>query len=128
METLLRRHDREQKDMDRHYHALARLEVRENRSAANAELREGYRALRVRTFALKPEFDKALAVERKPQGGESGGRSTLDLFNRLAAGIGMSKGDLQAAFERATAGTVKPPDSGGGARRAPVHADALEGV
>ena len=125
-ETLLRRHDRELKDMDRHYHALERLEVRENRSAANAELREGYRALRVRTFALKPEFDKALAAERKPEGGDSGGRSTLDLFNRLAAGIGMSKGDLQAAFERATSGTVKPPAGGGGASRAPVDADELE--
>jgi hypothetical protein len=125
-ETLLHRHDRELKDMDRHYHALARLEARENRSAANAELREGYRALRVRTFALKPEFDKALAVERKPEGGESGGRSTLDLFNRLAAGIGMTKGDLQAAFERATSGAVKPSDSGGGASRAPVDADELE--
>jgi hypothetical protein len=125
IETLLRRHDREVKDMDRHYHALARLEVRENRSAANAELRQGYRALRERTFALKPEFDKALAAERKPEGGDSGGRRTLDLFNRLAAGIGMSKGDLQAAFERATSGTVKPPD-GGGASRTPVDADELE--
>jgi hypothetical protein len=115
-ETLLRRHDREMKDMDRHYHALARLEVRENRSAANAELRKGYRALRVRTFALKPEFDKALAVERKPDGGDSGGRKALDLFNRLAAGFGMTKGDLQAAFERATSGTVKPAEGGGGGR------------
>jgi hypothetical protein len=124
-ETLLRRHDRELKDMDRHYHALARLEVRENRSAANAELRKGYRALRVRTFALKPEFDKALTIERKPGDGGSGGRKTLDLFNRLAAGIGMTKGDLQAAFERATSGTVKPADGGGGGR-APVDSEELE--
>ena len=60
-ETLLRRHDRELKEMDRHYGALDRLETRENRAADNATQREGYRKLRVRTFELKPEFDKALA-------------------------------------------------------------------
>jgi len=123
--ALLHRHERELKEMERHYHALDRLEARENRSAANAALRESYRGLRVRSFALKPEFNKALSADRKVPAGESGGR-TAGLFNRLAAGIGMSKGDLQAAFERATSGTVKPSDSGGGASRAPVDAEELE--
>ena len=102
-EMLLGRHDRELKDMNRHYHALTRLEARENRSAANAGLREGFRTLRVRTFALRPEFDKALAGERKPAAGEGGGRSPAGLFNRLAGGLGLTKGDLQVAFARATA-------------------------
>jgi hypothetical protein len=101
-QTLLRHHDRELKEMDRHYLALHRLEVRENRSASTAVLREGYRKLRVRTFALKPEFEKALA--RTEATAAAGGGRAAGLFNRLASGMGFTKGDLQAAFERATAG------------------------
>jgi hypothetical protein len=100
--TLLRHHERELKEMDRHYLALHRLEVRENRSASTAALREGYRRLRIRTFALKPEFEKALT--RPEAAAEAGGGRTAGLFNRIAAGMGFTKGDLQAAFERATAG------------------------
>src|ERR1017187_3187301 len=70
-QTLLRHHDRELKEMDRHYLALHRLEVRENRSASTAAQREGYRKLRVRTFELKPEFEKALA--RQEGTGAAGG-------------------------------------------------------
>ena len=101
-QTLLRHHERELKEMDRHYLALHRLEVRENRSASTAALREGYRKLRVRTFALRPEFDKALT--RPEATAAAGGGKAAGLFNRLAAGMGFSKGDLQAAFARATAG------------------------
>jgi len=101
-QTLLRHHDRELKEMDRHYLALHRLEVRENRSASTAALREGYRKLRVRTFALRPEFDKALT--RQEATAAAGGGRAAGLFNRLASGMGFTKGDLQAAFERAAAG------------------------
>ena len=110
-QTLLRHHDRELKEMERHYVALHRLEVRENRSASTAALRDGYGKLRDRTFALKPEFDKALARPQTAAGGEGKG-----LFNRLAAGVGFTKGDLQAAFERATAaktGTLGDADTKG---------------
>jgi hypothetical protein len=110
-ETLLHHHDRELKEMDRCYLALHRLEVRENRSASTAALREGYRTLRVRTFALKPEFQKAMARQEATTAAGGAGR-TVGLFNRLAAGLGFTKGDLQAAFERATAGkTVRTGDT-----------------
>lgn len=111
-DALLRRHGRELKEMDRHDRALARLEARENRAASHALRREACRQLRVRTFALKPEFDKALASLRKPPSGETGGTGRGSMFNRLASGIGLTRGDLQAAFERATSGkTVRPADS-----------------
>lgn len=121
-EALLRRHGRELKEMDRHYAALDRLEKRENGSARYAALREGYGKLRIRTFALKPEFDKALNRQQPATVAGDGGRERL--FNRIAEGIGLTKGDLQAAFERATAGkTVRKEDDGG---HAPVDPEKLE--
>ena len=120
-ETLLRRHDRELKEMDRHYGALDRLETRENRAADNAAQREGYRKLRVCTFELKPEFDKALA-RQEATGAAGGGGRTVGLFNRLAAGIGFTKGDLQAAFERATG--VRPKKGSDDPDRPPQLDDA----
>ena len=105
----MRRHNRELKEMERHYGALDRLEKRENRAAANAALREEYRKLRARSFALKPEFDKALARQQaSADAGDGGSKKITALFNRLASGIGLTKGDLQAAFERATAGKIAP--------------------
>jgi hypothetical protein len=126
MEMLLGRHDRELKEMNRHYHALTRLEARENRSAANAGLREGFRALRQRTFALRPEFDKALSGERKTATTEAGGRTRANLFNRLAGAVGLTKGDFEAAFERATAARTKASDDAGTGGHAPKDADALD--
>jgi hypothetical protein len=112
-EALLRRHGSELKEMDRHYTALGRLDKRENHSASTAVLREGYRKLRVRAFDLKPEFEKALARQEPAGAAGDGGGQAVGLFNRLAAGIGLTKGDLQAAFERATAGkTVRKEDAG----------------
>jgi hypothetical protein len=129
-QTLLRHHDRELKEMDRHYLALHRLEVRENRSASTAALREGYRKLRVRTFALRPEFDKAMARQEAIGGAADGGRKepgkAAGLFNRLAAGMGFSKGDLQAAFERATAGKAGSPGDADTKGRAPADPEKLE--
>jgi len=124
-DALLRHHNRELKEMERHYSALDRLEQRENRAAANAALREGYRQLRARTFELKPEFDKALA-RQEPAGTTGGGSKAPALFNRLASGIGLTKGDLQAAFERATAGKTVRKDDTDTAGHAPVDAEKLE--
>jgi hypothetical protein len=124
-EALLRRHDSELKEMDRHYLALHRLEVRENRSASTAAQREGYRKLRVRTFELKPEFDKALA-RQKATSVAGGGGKTVGLFNRLAAGMGLTKGDLQAAFERATTGKARPAGDTDTKGPAPANPEKLE--
>jgi hypothetical protein len=112
-ETLQRRHGLELKELDRTYRALDRLETRENRSAETALLREGYRKLRVRSFALKPEFQRAAmeqeAVRGEAEGGsKKPGNKTIGLFNRLAAGAGFTKGDLQRAYERATGIRPKP--------------------
>jgi hypothetical protein len=111
--------------MERHYRALDRLEERENRAAANAALREGYRKLRARSFSLKPEFDKA-PTRTESAGTSGGGSKTPALFNRLASGIGLTKGDLQAAFERATAGKTVRKEDTDTAGHAPVDAEKLE--
>jgi hypothetical protein len=113
--------------MDRHYAALERLEKRENCSVRNAALREGCRKLRIRTFALRPEFDKALkANEPLPADGGSDARGIAAKFTRLAEGVGLTKGDLQAAFERATAGRTIRKDDTDAAGRAPADAEKLE--
>ena len=124
-ETLQRRHGLELKELDRTYHALDRLETRENRSAKTALMREGYRKLRVRSFALKPEFQKAVEGREAVKAAGSGGNKTAALFNRLAAGMGFSKGDLQRAFERARgkAGAAGGSDAGS---HAPVDSEELE--
>ncbi len=125
-DALLRRHTRELKEMDRHYGALDRLEARENRAAANAGLREQYRKLRARSFALTPEFEKALSRQEpaSTSGGES--KKVPGLFNRLASGIGLTKGDLQAAFERATAGKTVRKEDTDTSGHAPADAEKLE--
>jgi hypothetical protein len=123
-ETLLRRHDRELKEVDRHYRALDRLEARENRAADNAARREGYRKLRLRTFELRPEFDKALTQPEATTA--AGGGRTAGLFNRLAAGMGFTKGDLQAAFERATAGKAVPSGDTDTKGHSPADPEKLE--
>jgi hypothetical protein len=118
-QSLLNRHDRELKELDRHYRALDRLEKRENRAVSTAVLREGYGKLRARAFDLKPEFDKALKAQ-EPTGAAGGGNKAVGLFNRLAAGLGFTKGDLQAAFERATTGKARPAGDGDTGGRAPA--------
>jgi hypothetical protein len=126
-DALLRRHTRELKEMERHYGALDRLEKRENRAAANAGMREEYRKLRARSFALKPEFEKAITRQEAIGGAADGGKEKApSLFNRLASGIGLTKGDLQAAFERATAGKTVRKEDTDTAGHAPVDAEKLE--
>jgi hypothetical protein len=126
-EVLVRHHNRELKEMERHYSALDRLEQRENRAAANAALREGYRQLRARSFELKPVFDRAITRQEAIGGAADGGsKKKPGLFNRLASGIGLTKGDLQAAFERATAGKTVRKEDTDAAGHAPVDAEKLE--
>ena len=126
-DAVVRHHTRELKEMERHYGALDRLEKRENRAAANAGLREEYRKLRARSFALKPEFEKAISRQEAAGGAADGGKKKAPaLFNRLASGIGLTKGDLQAAFERATAGKSVRKEDTDTAGHAPVDAEKLE--
>jgi hypothetical protein len=125
-DNLVRHHNRELKEMDRHYSALDRLEKRENRAASNAALREGYRQLRARSFALKPEFAKALTRQQATSAGDTGGKKITGLFSRLAGGVGLTKGDLQAAFERATAGKTVRKEDTDTSGHAPVDAEKLE--
>ena len=126
-DALVRHHTRELKEMERHYDAIDRLEKRENRAAANAGLREEYRKLRARSFALKPEFEKAISRQEAAGGAADGGKKKAPaLFNRLASGIGLTKGDLQAAFERATAGKSVRKEDTDTAGHAPVDAEKLE--
>ncbi len=115
-EALSRRHGREVKEMDRHYAGLDRLEKRENRSAATAALRETYRSLRDRSAPLKPEFDKALTRQEPPVTSGGDARRFAGIFTRLAEGVGFTKGDLQAAFERAHNGKTAPKGDGDGGR------------
>ena len=126
-DALVRHHTRELKEMERHYDAIDRLEKRENRAAANAGLREEYRKLRARSFALKPEFEKAITRQEAIGGtAEGGNKKAPALFNRLASGIGLTKGDLQAAFERATAGKSVRKEDTDTAGHAPVDTEKLE--
>jgi len=124
--ALLKHQEREIRDMERHSRALDALEARENRSAAMASMREGYRGLRQRTFALKPEFDKALARQQPSSGTSGDARKFSDLFKRIAEGVGFTKGDLQAAFERAHDGKTQPKTSGDGGERAPDNNKDLD--
>lgn len=124
-EALARRHGRELKEMDRHFAALDRLDRRENSSARYADLREGYRRLRLRVFALTPEFEKATKAQQPLQGGGGDSRGIVAAFNRLAEGVGFTQGDLQAAFERAKAGKVVPQGDADTQGRAPVDPDKL---
>jgi hypothetical protein len=125
-DALLRRHTRELKEMERHYGALDRLEKRENRAASNAALREGYSKLRARSFELKPEFDKALMRQEPGAATGSGSKKFSALFSRIAEGVGFTKGDLQAAFERAHAGKTRPAGDSDASGHVPADAEKLE--
>jgi len=89
-EALQRTHDRELHDMDRRDADLSRLETRENRSAALALKREECALLRKPPMrALAPEFEKAVKS------------------------VGMRRGELQAAFERATSARTRAAGDAG---------------
>jgi hypothetical protein len=98
--ALQRTHDRELHDMDRRYAALSRLETRENRSASLALRREECALLRKPPArALTPEFEKALKS------------------------MGTRRGELQAAFERATSGRTRAAGETGEDGPVPEKAD-----
>ena len=125
-EALQRAHGRELHDLDRRERALARLESREDRSVETALKREQFQIHVLKKppqRALKPEFDKAIALKEAAGTGSGGGLSAK--FRQRAEGIGFSKGELQAAFERATSGRTKAADSGEGGP-APADPEKLD--
>lgn len=125
-EALQRKHGRELHDMDRRTLALARLEARENRSVETALKREQFQLHVLKKppqRALKPEFDRALGIKEATGNTGTGGLSAK--FRQRAEGTGLRKGDLQAAFERATSGRTKAADSGEGGP-APADPEKLD--
>jgi hypothetical protein len=73
--------------------------------------------LRERTFALTPEFRKAQARQVAIGGiadeGKEKALKIRSLFERLAYRCGFTKGDLQAAFARATSMEQHRTEKGG---------------
>jgi hypothetical protein len=95
-QSLQRTHDRELHEMDRRYHALDRLDARENRAAETALKREEFQLLvQYQHRALKPEFDRAAQQARERAGGEDG-RSLKETFDKAAK----PPVDLTEAFNR----------------------------
>lgn len=112
-ERLMRRHSHELKAVERHEHALDRLDARENRAVATALKRESCR--RLRAFPLKPEFDRAVAGDASSAAGDA--RRLAEQFRQRAKEADFRKGDLQSAFERAKAGRPGSATGGGTARQ-----------
>ena len=69
---------------------------------------------------LKPEFDRAAQRLYRQRTGTEDGRPLKDSFGK-AADIGLRKGELQAAFERATSGKTKPAGDAGEGGPAPAN-------
>jgi hypothetical protein len=98
-QALHRTHDRELQEMDRRYRALARLEVRENKSAETALKREQFQQLVLKKQPqrdLKPEFDRAAAQRPPARTGTKDGRVLSDTFDKTAK----PPMDLTEAFNR----------------------------
>ena len=126
-EALDRRHGRELHNMERRYANLAAVETRERQSLEIALKRREFQLLAPKKppqRALKPEFDRALGI-REATGNTGTGGGLSAKFRHHAEGIGFRKGDLQAAFERATSGKTKAADSGEGGP-APADPEKLD--
>jgi hypothetical protein len=83
-QALKRTHDREMHEIDRRYHAIERLETRENRSADMALKREEFELLLQNTErVLKPEFDRAAQHDREKTGAGDG-KQLKDTFDKTA--------------------------------------------
>jgi hypothetical protein len=130
-DALKRRHDREAQDMDRHYKALARLETRENQSVATAQRRERFRQRAAAGPTIKPEFARAAqGIDIRRGEGDSRaarkGQAARAFAAALAGKPPVTKGDLQAAFERATAGKGGSSGDADTKRPAPADPEKLE--
>jgi hypothetical protein len=78
-------HEREMHEMDRRYHAIERLEARENRSADMALKRERFQQLVLKKHpqrALKPEFDRAAGILERT--GTEDGKPLKQAFDQAA--------------------------------------------
>ncbi|MGA2607203.1 MAG: relaxase/mobilization nuclease domain-containing protein [Terriglobia bacterium] len=123
-EALDRRHGRDRQEMERRYASLAAVETRERQSLEIALKRQKFQMAReiiaggrvLPESQLKPEFDRAaqgLDI-RKGEGDSRAARKGQAVRDFAAALVGkqpVTKGDLQAAFERAKA--AKQPSAGG---------------
>jgi len=107
-QSLKTTHDRELHEMDRRYHALDRLEARENRSAETALKREQFQQLvqKIQPHrVLKPEFDRA-AQDRRKGTGTDGSRSVKNTFDKAAK----PPVDLTEAFNREVDNRIRRED------------------
>jgi hypothetical protein len=126
--ALRRTHDRELYDIDRRYVALSRIEARENLSAELAVKRERFHLLVLKkppARVLKTEFDRVANRLYRQRTGTEDGKSLKDSFGK-AADIGLRKGELQAAFERATSGKTKPAGDAGEGGPAPANPEKTD--
>ncbi len=106
--ALARKHGREAEDMAAHYHDLARLEKRENSSMALQLRREKLKLLIGGPRTIQPEFERAAKGQDGASAASGGGAAMAEKFKRAAEGPRLSKGDLQAAFEKAEATRAAP--------------------
>jgi hypothetical protein len=125
-EALQRTHGRELHEIDRRYRALDQQEARENRSVETALKREQFQLFVLKKppqRVLKPEFDRAAEIREAT--GSAGSVGLSAKFRHQAQDTGVRKGELQAAFERATSGKTKPVgDTGSGP--APADTEKLD--
>jgi hypothetical protein len=126
-EALRRTHGRELHDMDRRYRALDRLETRENRSVETALKREQFRIHVLKKppqRAVQPEFNRAAGLREAT--GNAGGGGLAAKFRQKAEDGGVRRGELQAAFERATSGRTKAAGDAGEGGPAPAEKENLD--
>jgi hypothetical protein len=123
-EALDRRHGRDRQEMERRYASLVAVETRERQSLEIALKRQKFQKAReiitggrvLPESQLKPEFDRAAqGLDIRKSDGDSRaarkGQAVRDFAAALAGKPPVTKGDLQAAFERAKA--AKQPPTGG---------------
>jgi hypothetical protein len=126
--ALKRTHERELYDIERRDLVLSRIEARENLSAELAVKRERFQLLVMKKppeRVLKTEFDRAAQGIYQRRTGTEDGKPLKDSFGK-AADIGSRKGELQAAFERATSGKTKPAGDAGEGGPAPANPEKTD--
>jgi hypothetical protein len=126
-DALQRTHGREQHDLDRRYRTLDRLETRENRSVETALKREQFQIHVLKKPSqrvVQPEFNRAAGVREATGNAGSGGLSAK--FRHHAEDSGVRRGELKAAFERATSGKTKAAGDAGEGGPAPPEKENLD--